>query len=140
MAPTFGNMIEPGLIQPGELVMLQDTAEANEKDLKFYCWWTGLYLVRSVTRGRTPSVLQHQYEEKVLYWTHHNDDIRPRIVSPEHLRYPPGAPIDPEFPTNLRQYRKGFLPHQARKFDDAAHRGRGDGSEGEGRTRKRRRV
>jgi len=140
VAQTSRSLVKPGPIRPGDLVMLRDTATAKEKGLKFYYRRTGPYLVRSVTQGGMSFVLQHPHEDKALYGAHHRDDIHLWTVRPEHLRYPSGAPIQPEFPTNLRQYRKGLLLHQAGKFHEAEHGARGDGGEGEGRTRKRRRV
>ena len=100
---TSRNLVKPGPIRPGDLVMLRDTAVAKEKGLKFYYQWTGPYLVRSVTREEMSFVLQHPDEDKALYGTHHRDDVRLWTVRPEHLRYPSGAPIQPEFPMNIRQ-------------------------------------
>jgi hypothetical protein len=120
--------------------MLRDTAVAKEKGLKFYYRWTRPYLVRSATQGSISFVLQHPYEHKALYGTHHRDDIRLWTVRPECPRYPPGAPIQPEFPTNLRQYRKGLLPHLAGKFFESERGVQEKPGEGECRVGKRRRV
>ena len=140
VAQTSKNLVKPGPIRAADLVMLRDTAVAKEKGLKFYYRWTGPYLVRLVTQGGMSLVLQHPHEDKALYGTHHRDDVRLWTVRPEHLRYPSGAPIQPEFPTNLRQYRKGLVPHLTGKLYDVERGVRGDGSEGERKTRKRRRV
>jgi len=120
--------------------MLRDTAVAKEKGLKFYYRSTGPYLVRSVTQRGMSFVLQHPHEDKALYGTHHQDDVRLWIVRPEHLRYPSGELIPPEFPTNIRQYRKGIVPHLTGKLYQDERGVRGDGSEGERKTRKRRRI
>ena len=122
--------------------MLRDTAVAKEKGLRFCYRWTGPYLIRSVTQGGMSFDLQHPHphEDKALYGTHHRDDVRLWTVRPEHLRYPPGAPIEPEFPTNLRQCRKGLVPHLAGKLYEVEPGVRGDGGEGERGIRKRRRV
>jgi len=140
VAQTSRNLVKPGPIRAGDLVMLRDTAVAKEKGLRFYYRWTGPYLVRSVTQGGMSFVLQHPHQDKALYGTHHRDDIRLWTVRPEHLRYPHGAPIQPEFPTNLCQYRKGLVPHWAGKIYEVEPGVRGGDSEGERRTRKRRRV
>jgi hypothetical protein len=140
VARTSKNLVKPGPIRPGDLVMLRDTAVAKEKGLKFYYRWTGPYLVRSATREGMSFVLQHPHEDKALYGTHHRDDVRLWTVRPEHLCYPPGAPTQPEFPTNLRQYRKGLLPHLAGKFFESERGVQEKAGEGEGRMRKRRRV
>jgi hypothetical protein len=140
VAQTSKNLVKPGPIQPGHLVMLQDTVVAKEKGLKFYYRWTGPYLVRSATQGGMAFVLQHPHEDKALYGTHHRDDVRLWTVRPEHLRYPPGAPIQPEFPTNLRQYRKGLLPHLVGKFFESERGVQEKAGEGEGKMGKRRRV
>jgi len=140
VAQTSRNLVKPGPIRAGDLVMLRDTAVAKEKGLKFYYRWTGPYLVRSVTQGGMSFVLQHPHKDKALYGTHHRDDVGLSPVRPEHLRYPPGAPIQPELLTNLRQYRKGLVPHRAGKLYEVEPGVRGDDSEGERRTRKRRRV
>jgi hypothetical protein len=120
--------------------MLRDTAVAMKKGLKFYYRWTGPYLVRSATREGMSFIQQHPHEDKTLYGTHHRDDVRLWTVRPEHLCYPPGAPTQPEFPTNLRQYRKGLLPHLAGKFFESERGVQEKAGEGEGRMRKRRRV
>jgi len=59
VAQTSRNLGKTGPIRAGDLVMLRDTAVAKEKGLKFYYWWTGSYLVRSVTQGGMSFVLQH---------------------------------------------------------------------------------
>ena len=140
VAQTSRNLVKPGLIRAGDLVMLWDTAVAKEKGLKLYYRWTGPYLVRSVTQGGMSFVLQHPHEDKAPYGTHHQDDVRLWTVHSEHLRYPSGVPIQPEFPTNLRQYRKGLIPHLAGKLYEVGRRVRGVDSEWERKTRKRRRV
>jgi hypothetical protein len=137
---TSKNLVRPGPIQPGDLVMLRDTVVSKENGLKFYYQWTGTCLVRSATREGMSFVLQHLYEDKALYGTDHQDDVRLWTVRPEHLRYPPGAPTQPEFPTNLRQYRKGLLPHLAGKFFESERGVQETAGEEEGKTRKRRRV
>jgi hypothetical protein len=140
VARTSKNLVKPSLIRLGDLVMLRDPAVANEKGLKFYYRWTGPYLVRSATQGSMSFVLQHPHEDKALYRTHHRDDVRLWTMRPEHLRYPPGTPIQPEFPTNLRQYRKGLLPHLAGKFFESECGVQEKAGEGQGGLRKRRRV
>jgi hypothetical protein len=137
---TSKNLVKPGPIQPGDLVMLRDTAVAKEKGLKFFYRWTGPYLVRATTRGGMSCVLQHPHEDRALYGTHHRDDVRLWTVRPERLRYPPGAPVQPEFPTNLRQYRKGLLPHLVGKFHESEQKRRNKPSTEEGMARKRVRV
>ena len=140
VAWTSRNLVKPGPLQPGDLVMLRDSAVAKEKGLKFFYRWTGPYHVRSVTQGGMSCLLQHPHEDKALYGTHHRDDVRLWTVRPAHLRYPPGAPIQPEFPTNLRQYRKGLLPHLAGKFQESDRKGGKKAGGGEEVSRKRRRV
>jgi hypothetical protein len=110
------NLVKPCPIRPEDLVMLRDSAVAKEKGLKFYYWSTGPYLVRSATQGGMSFVLQHPHEDKALYGTHQQDNVQLSMVRLEHLRYPPGTRTQPEFPTNLRQYRKGLLPQLAGKF------------------------
>ena len=102
VAQTSRNLVKPGPIRAGGLVIPRDTAVATEKGLNFYYWWTGPYLVLSVTQRGISFVLQHLHEDKALYGTYHRDDVRLWTVRLEHLRYPPRAPIQPEFPTNLR--------------------------------------
>jgi hypothetical protein len=140
VARTSKHLFKSGLIRLGDMVMLQDTAVAKEKGLKFYYRWTGPYLVRSATLEGMSFVLQHPYEDKALYRTHHRDDVRLWTVRPEHLQYPPGAPSQPDFPTNLRQYRKGLLPLFAGKFFESECRMQEKAGEGEGWMRKRRHV
>jgi hypothetical protein len=102
VARTSKNVVKPGLIRPGDLVMLRDTAVAKGKGPKFYYPWTGPYLVRSATRGGMSFFLQHPHKDKALYGTHHRDDVRLWTERPEHLRYAPGTPTQPEFATNVR--------------------------------------
>ena len=86
VAQTSSNLVKPGPIRAGDLVMLRDTAVAKEKGIKFYYRWMGPYLVRSVTQGGVSFVLQHPHEDKALYGTHHRDDVLLWTVPPEHLR------------------------------------------------------
>jgi len=58
------NLVKPGPIGSGDLVMLQGTAVAKEKGLKFYYRWTGPYLVHSVSRGGMSFVLRHPHHDK----------------------------------------------------------------------------
>jgi hypothetical protein len=140
VARTSKNLAKPGLIRPGDLVMLRDTVVAKEKGLRFYYRWTGPYLVQSATQGGMSFVLQHPHEDKALCGIYYWDDVQLWTVRLEHLRYPPGTPTQPEFPTNLHQYWKGLLPHLARKFFESERGVQEKAGEGEGRMRKRRHV